>query len=591
MATPTLTTTLSTICNGEATDTGTWSGGKSSAYVTTADAGEAVLHGTGSRAYIVNQASTYDLLYTETAAIGLAAGDTLRIWIMMADFQRIQTEANNGMSIFVGDGSNTAYYTVYGSDTYPGGWVQLRLVIGSTPTSGTAPTPANIDRFGVQVVCTSIGKNTNTVWIDVCRYGNEISAYGGTSSDSFGISEIEAVDKTNAYGVIERKNGVYLLSGELVVGDSASTNDAYFDSVGEIIICPNEPWSDSSYFKLSATGNTTGTTSIDITGDFIRALGDRVTIDFTDSNISSLTVSGTSFGGCATIDFAAGQTIENCPFDNCQQIDPSTSSFISNTISNYVGTTGALLFPSDDSNIEKISFVNCDNGIEYGSTSDSTSPSFDAITFDDVSGNYDVNNTSGSSVSISLNNGSNANSYNPGGSVVTFIGVSVTTQITVKDLSTGANIENARVLLEVSSSAAGFPYQDSVSITGLSNFATVLHTAHGLSTGDYVVIRGAADNEYNGVYSITVTGANTYTYTASNPLDPSASATSTFAFISGLTNSSGIISDTRQVSADQPVTGWVRKASASPYYQQGSITGTVSNSSGFNATIQIARDE
>lgn len=60
-----------------------------------------------------------------------------------------------------------------------------------------------------------------------------------------------------------------------------------------------------------------------------------------------------------------------------------------------------------------------------------------------------------------------------------------------------------------------------VTITRSSQTATVTHTSHGKSTGEYVTIRGANQAEYNGTWQITNTGANTYTYTvAGSPATP-----------------------------------------------------------------------
>jgi hypothetical protein len=77
--------------------------------------------------------------------------------------------------------------------------------------------------------------------------------------------------------------------------------------------------------------------------------------------------------------------------------------------------------------------------------------------------------------------------------------------------------------------------------------------------------------------------------------DPVSPATgtiiATFAFINELTDASGIANDTRIVGTDQGVAGWVRKASSSPYYQQGVITGTVNSSTGLSLIIQLVRDE
>ena len=170
----------------------------------------------------------------------------------------------------------------------------------------------------------------------------------------------------------------------------------------------------------------------------------------------------------------------------------------------------------------------------------------------------------------------------------------VATTITVKDLATGSVIQGANVLVWVTDNSNYF-YQASVSITGSGNTATVTHNNHGMNTGDYVIIEGVTnDDDYNGVFQITKVNDNQYTYTTSETLDASpatGSITATFALISGTTDANGQISDIRSLSADQPIAGWVRKASSAPYYQQGVISGTVSSSSGLSVTVQLARDE
>jgi len=63
------------------------------------------------------------------------------------------------------------------------------------------------------------------------------------------------------------------------------------------------------------------------------------------------------------------------------------------------------------------------------------------------------------------------------------------------------------------------------SITRASTTATVTATAHGFTTGDQVNIRGADQTDYNGDFIVTVTGANTFTYTVSG--SPATPATGT----------------------------------------------------------------
>ena len=63
------------------------------------------------------------------------------------------------------------------------------------------------------------------------------------------------------------------------------------------------------------------------------------------------------------------------------------------------------------------------------------------------------------------------------------------------------------------------------SITRATATATVTCTAHGFTSGDQVNIRGAAQTEYNGDFLVTVTDANTFTYTVSGT--PATPATGT----------------------------------------------------------------
>jgi len=66
---------------------------------------------------------------------------------------------------------------------------------------------------------------------------------------------------------------------------------------------------------------------------------------------------------------------------------------------------------------------------------------------------------------------------------------------------------------------------------------------------------------------------------------------STFVALSGNTNGSGVISTTRVYSTDQPVEGWTRKSSASPYYKEGTIVTTIDSADGLNFTAVMVRDE
>lgn len=248
-----------------------------------------------------------------------------------------------------------------------------------------------------------------------------------------------------------------------------------------------------------------------------------------------------------------------------ESIDIKNSSFLGNT--NSAANAAAIQHPSAV-------------GSPY---------TYDKLTFS--GNNFDINNTSGSAITINALNGSNP--VTSKGSAVT-INNTVSVKITVKDANTLAAIENARVLMEA---AAGgdLPVNVSVTIVNSGLTATVTHTTHGLVTGNQVKIKGASHAQNNGVFTITVTGASTYTYTmGSDPgSSPTGSITSTSVILFGLTDASGILQTTSfNFTNPQPVTGRVRRSTAAfgTKYKTGAITGTIT-SSGLDTTVLLIPDE
>lgn len=214
------------------------------------------------------------------------------------------------------------------------------------------------------------------------------------------------------------------------------------------------------------------------------------------------------------------------------------------------------------------------------------------------SGKAAVVNTSGGAVTLTVgNSGTTPSVRNVGAATTTLVLNPVTTQITVKDPD-GNNLQNARVLVEAGDGAGDLPYLETVSITASATLATVSHTAHGLSTGDKVVIRNAAEQDYNGVWQITVTGDNSYTYTmGGSPSSPATIAsgksaiTSNGVVVEGLTNASGIVSASRSFSVDQNVSGKIRRSTSMPYYDAIDFTDVVDNANGLTLTRQMVLDE
>ena len=87
--------------------------------------------------------------------------------------------------------------------------------------------------------------------------------------------------------------------------------------------------------------------------------------------------------------------------------------------------------------------------------------------------------------------------------------------------------------------------------------------------------------------------ANSYTYAVdSGTVSPATgSPIASGVIIHDVTNVSGIVSDVRVLSTAQPFKGTIRDSSGSPYYQAATVTGIVSNTAGFTATVALLSDE
>ena len=145
------------------------------------------------------------------------------------------------------------------------------------------------------------------------------------------------------------------------------------------------------------------------------------------------------------------------------------------------------------------------------------------------------------------------------------------------------------------------PARNPVSITSVTTTATVTHRNHGLVAGANVVIRGANEKEYNGIYTISNVTTNTYDYTMlADPAGSSATGTITATSVilngdtgDGTPDPVGILQTTAfNYTINQPVTGKSRRATVAlgTKYKGGILTGTIT-SSGLDTTVLLIPDE
>lgn len=127
--------------------------------------------------------------------------------------------------------------------------------------------------------------------------------------------------------------------------------------------------------------------------------------------------------------------------------------------------------------------------------------------------------------------------------------------------------------------------QGITSITFVSTTATLTtNSPHGLSTNDYVTIAGASPSQYNGTYSVTVTGSSTFTYVmASTPATNATSVGTYYANLwlpigGGATGSGGnqvFVENDKSVTSSYTITTGKNASSAGPIQINNGVIVTV----------------
>jgi hypothetical protein len=553
----------------------------------------------------IARGSTFDQSDFAVTNLDLST-EHIRIWINHAALPQLDIESNGGVEFEFVDGANTGWWTLFGSDTYAGGWFNGVIYGGSSPTrnSGTAPAMNSIDNIGLYINTTGLAANKINTWIDYIRYGDGYYATGGTSGDKIDLSSINTQDVSSGYGILELVNEVFFCYGELQLGNGATTT--YFEMQSEVLVFVDAPVNTGLY-KLIGDGSGA---DIVIDDSVIRAAGTgdatRFLIDMDETNLSSFSMTDSFITRAGACTFKSGQTVTNNVFDDCGQITHGGADMDNCTIKNYAATAAAALAynvnADPDGEMDNMTFIKgtaTKHAIEFGadipaeitlrgidfSGYNATGESSDsALNFLDTSGTITVNLV-GCTGDISSKSA---------GATIDLVINPVSTTINVKDITSLANISGARVLVYPSDGTGPMNYQASVTeITRSASTATVTQTAHGLETDDKAYIAGANQPEYNGIHQVTYISSTQYSYGVSGT--PTTPATGTIIetdiLISTTTDASGNASDTRSFSSNQPITGRVREGTdPAPNYKTSPITGTVDKDNGFSTTIFLVPD-
>lgn len=522
------------------------------------------------------------------------------------------TYASGGQRAFIGDSASVFYgWKVGGSDRSPnpyGGW--QNVAVNPTETADyTAGSPSVWQCFGVGLYLPSTYPTKGAMFgMDAVRYGRCESqfTYGDGTSGYATFAGFAATNDDLRYrwGLIQAISGGYLYKGKMSLGTS-STAVAFVDS-NVLILIDDTP-------KATASFNTIEVNHADSvvywTNVQVKALGTHSPGRVIVNNLATIYWDQCQFDGLNTFSFSANCEVTNCQFRNCGIITAGTGKFTGSSISGFEGSANSSAFVWNGAvdpggtggEMDGMSFTKgtaATHAITFG-TSVPTTLHLNNIAFSGYNATTGQNDSAiyvtdtGGTYNIYLSGCTGNISYKSNGATVNLIIDPVTTTITVKDINTGSVLQYARVLLVASDATGALPYQESVtSITRSGSTATVTHSSHGMATGDFSLIAGANEEEYNGCFEITVTGTNTYTYTV--PGTPNSPATGTIIATGGIfntqTNASGQVTDSRSITSDQPVVGRVRLSTGSTLYKSSPISETIDSETGLLATVYLIPD-
>lgn len=502
--------------------------------------------------------ATYDF----TPTTGAQSGQFIYIWIQIQSASAFDTLANNGFSFVVG--TNITNYRTYklagsgageGKPFDGGGWKLFVIdptIAGSIADTGTYSL-STINMVGLWMD-TIVSVRADTIFIDQISIGKGLRVTGtGT------IDEIVdyCTDYTNrAWGVFQKRGSIAFAYGGLTVGDSTSAtiNTALTDSGNVVEFGYTEFWNGTTWaLTHPATYNTitlekhasyttdytsTNTSLFGSDGAELAISTDAgSTISLTGGQLKEMTslttLSGQTYSGkiLSAIDASSiSNTPTDCTWDLCGLITIESGGGLSGcTVSNSLATSA--LSTTSLNVLSVCSFVSdgTGHGVNLGTISSTQSMNWN----NDDSG-YTAASSGNETILVSVDNG-------------------ITLTINVG-----------------------------------SGYSTP--SVYNTGTGTVSVVSGQVTTKVTVKHSdgslLTTQNANVLLEAASGgPLSVGTD------IIKGYTDINGEIQDIRSFASDQPVVGWVRKGSGTPYYKQYDLQGTIDNASGLNLIAQMIDDE
>jgi hypothetical protein len=472
-----------------------------------------------------------------SSAQTIAAGNAVFIWTKADIAQALSSKAAGGIQALIGSGTGAlkAYY-VEGNDTYQfGGWKCYPIDPTVTQSASIGSPTATTNTFGVRWDVPGSGPSKGFPFkIDAIRRGRTVTATLGDLGNGYATFAALATFQgniTRQWGLFQFQNGTYIQQGRFQFGTGATLVD--FRDSNRTIFIANTEYVGAAFNSFEVNN---ASSVVQLTGISISALGTVSRGTFTINNNASVTLTSCAFNDMSTFSLGGSNTsVVDSSFNRCNTVTLNGSTVTDSNFNRSTATTA----------VSATTLANL-----TGCTFTKPTTTSHAVTLTSIGGgSMTWNNTA-----IGYVSGVSGSPVTPGvtGNETIYVNVGAGT-LTI-NVEAGATIPSIR--------SAG------ATVNVVAGQVTTTITVRDLLTGS------------------PIQNANVYlTASAGGPL------TEGTEIIKGLTDAAGQISDIRGLASNQPVTGWVRKATGSPLYQQGAIAGTINSATGLSVTVQMIRDE
>ena len=470
---------------------------------------------------------------TTNTALSTGSLDAVYMWVTHLTPGSLDLKANGGISIKMGTSStalNDYYYA--GSDTIDYGAPWLCAIIDPENTTATVGTIAGnvMDTYGAEATLVGGPTKGAPFGIDAIRQGRSYEITEGDSGvpATFTAAATENDLNANRFGQFQAVSGI---SGsytmQCLLSIGTAATAAYFDDSNSNITITDLEFVDAGFQLIEIVNAGTTVLWENIN---ISAVGTNTRGNFLVTSSTSVDLTTCTFTDLGTFVLDANTTLIGCTFRRTQLITQNTSTITDCTIDSNVATTA--LSVNDLDLVTGCTFISDGTGhaIDLG-----TIAATDTIGWDNSDSGYAATDGSTGNETILV-------SVDSGQTLTINVATGATTP-TIYNTGLGTvSVVAGQVTLTIT-------VQDQSDQSLLENARVYVTAAAGgsLSVGTVIIDKD-------------------------------------------LTNVSGVASDTRSYSTDQPITGKVRLSTSPDFYKTGPISGTISSATGLSLTVQLIQD-